>query len=217
LKIIFCKMKKLNGLYFITDESLIPENNYFNVIDSVLRHKPQFIQLRAKNVEKKDLLNKAKKIREISARYGVKFIVNDYPDVAIDSGADGVHIGHLDDAYLKIRDMIGHNKIIGVSCYGDIDRCIKFSELGADYIAIGTPYFTKTKPERIKTELSQMVEIVNKVTKTPIFAIGGIGNSNINEILNVGVDGIAVINSVFGADDPSKSALELVNIFDKRI
>ena len=210
-------MKKLNGLYFITDESLIPENNYFNVIDSVLRHKPQFIQLRAKNVEKKDLLNKAKKIREISAKYGVKFIVNDYPDVAIDSGADGVHIGHLDDAYLKIRDMIGHNKIIGVSCYGDIERCIKFSELGADYIAIGTPYFTKTKPERIKTELSQMVEIVNKVTKTPIFAIGGIDNSNINEILNVGVDGIAVINSVFGADDPSKSALELVNIFDKRI
>ena len=210
-------MKKLNGLYFITDESLIPENNYFNVIDSVLRHKPQFIQLRAKNVEKKDLLNKAKKIREISARYGVKFIVNDYPDVAIDSGADGVHIGHLDDAYLKIRDMIGHNKIIGVSCYGDIDRCIKFSELGADYIAIGTPYFTKTKPERIKTELSQMVEIVNKVTKTPIFAIGGIDNSNISEILNVGVDGIAVINSVFGVDDPSKSALELVNIFDKRI
>ena len=210
-------MKKLNGLYFITDESLIPENNYFNVIDSVLRHKPQFIQLRAKNVEKKDLLNKAKKIREISAKYGVKFIVNDYPDVAIDSGADGVHIGHLDDAYLKIRDMIGHNKIIGVSCYGDIERCIKFSELGADYIAIGTPYFTKTKPERIKTELSQMVEIVNKLTKTPIFAIGGIDNSNINEILNVGVDGIAVINSVFGADDPSKSALELVNIFDKRI
>jgi thiamine-phosphate diphosphorylase len=210
-------MKKLNGLYFITDESLIPENNYFNVIDSVLRHKPQFIQLRAKNVDKKDLLNKAKKIREISARYGVKFIVNDYPDVAIDSGADGVHIGHLDDAYLRIRDMIGHNKIIGVSCYGDIDRCIKFSELGADYIAIGTPYFTKTKPERIKTELSQMVEIVNKVTKTPIFAIGGIDNSNISEILNVGVDGIAVINSVFGVDDPSKSALELVNIFDKRI
>ena len=210
-------MNKLNGLYFITDESLIPENNYFNVIDSVLRHKPQFIQLRAKNVDKKDLLNKAKKIREISARYGVKFIVNDYPDVAIDSGADGVHIGHLDDAYLRIRDMIGHNKIIGVSCYGDIDRCIKFSELGADYIAIGTPYFTKTKPERIKTELSQMVEIVNKVTKTPIFAIGGIDNSNISEILNVGVDGIAVINSVFGVDDPSKSALELVNIFDKRI
>jgi thiamine-phosphate diphosphorylase len=210
-------MEKLNGLYFITDESLIPENNYFNVIDSVLRHKPQFIQLRAKNVDKKDLLNKAKKIREISARYGVKFIVNDYPDVAIDSGADGVHIGHLDDAYLRIRDMIGHNKIIGVSCYGDIDRCIKFSELGADYIAIGTPYFTKTKPERIKTELSQMVEIVNKVTKTPIFAIGGIDNSNISEILNVGVDGIAVINSVFGVDDPSKSALELVNIFDKRI
>ena len=62
-----------------------------------------------------------------------------------------------------------------------------------------------------------MVEIVNKVTKTPIFAIGGIDNSNINEILNIGVDGIAVINSVFGADDPSKSALELVYIFDKRI
>ena len=210
-------MKKLNGLYLITDESLIPEDNYFHVIESVLRHKPQFIQLRAKNIDKKELLHKAKKIREISGKYDVSFIVNDYLDIAIDSGADGIHIGHLDDAYLKIRDKIGLSKMIGVSCYGDIDRCIKFSELGADYIAIGTPYFTKTKPERVKTELSQMLEIVNKVNKTPIFAIGGIDDSNINEILDIGVDGIEVINSVFGKDNPSQSALELVSVFNKRI
>ena len=59
-------------------------------------------------------------------------------------------------AFNKVRKKIGDDKIIGVSCYGDIDRCIKFSDLGADYIAIGTPYFTKTKPDRERTDLDQM-------------------------------------------------------------
>jgi len=210
-------MKDISGLYLITDESLINKEDYFNIIHSVLIHRPKFIQLRAKDIDKREILFKAKKIREIANKYNVKFIVNDYLDVAMDSQADGIHIGQLDEDYLDIKKEIGKDKIIGVSCYGDIERCIKFSELGADYIAIGTPYFTKTKPNRVETSFSKMKEIVNKVRNTSIFAIGGIDSSNVDSIMDVGVDGVAVINSVFGSSTPSKSTLELINILNKRI
>ena len=210
-------MKDISGLYLITDESLINKEDYFNIIHSVLIHRPKFIQLRAKDIDKREILFKAKKIREIANKYNVKFIVNDYLDVAMDSQADGIHIGQLDEDYLDIKKEIGKDKIIGVSCYGDIERCIKFSELGADYIAIGTPYFTKTKPNRVETSFSKMKEIVNKVRNPSILAIGGIDSSNVDSIMDVGVDGVAVINSVFGSSTPSKSTLELINILNKRI
>jgi thiamine-phosphate pyrophosphorylase len=210
-------MKKFNGIYLITDEGLISQEDYSEIIDSVLKHKPEFIQLRVKNSDKKDILSKAKKIREISLMYGVKFIVNDFIDVALDCGADGVHIGEFDDSLRDVRAKIGNDKIIGVSCYGDLDRCIKFSESGADYIAIGTPYFTKTKPNRERTSLEDILSIVDRIRSTSIFAIGGIDASNANNILSLGVDGIAVINSVFGSENPSESVRELTSLFKRRI
>ena len=210
-------MKKFNGIYLITDETLISQEDYSGIIESVLKHKPEFIQLRVKNLDKIDILSKAKKIREISLMYGVKFIVNDFIDVALDCGADGVHIGEFDDSLRDVRAKIGSNKIIGVSCYGDLDRCIKFSELGADYIAIGTPYFTKTKPNRERTSLEEILSIVDRIRSTSIFAIGGINPSNAANILSLGVDGIAVINSVFGSENPSESVRELTSLFKRRI
>jgi len=210
-------MKKFNGIYLITDETLISQEDYSGIIESVLKHKPEFIQLRVKNLDKIDILSKAKKIREISLMYGVKFIVNDFIDVALDCGADGVHIGEFDDSLRDVRAKIGNNKIIGVSCYGDLDRCIKFSELGADYIAIGTPYFTKTKPNRERTSLEEILSIVDRIRFTSIFAIGGIDPSNAANILSLGVDGIAVINSVFGSENPSESVRELTSLFKRRI
>jgi thiamine-phosphate pyrophosphorylase len=210
-------MKKFNGIYLITDETLISQEDYSGIIESVLKHKPEFIQLRVKNLDKIDILSKAKKIREISLMYGVKFIVNDFVDVALDCGADGVHIGEFDDSLRDVRAKIGNNKIIGVSCYGDLDRCIKFSELGADYIAIGTPYFTKTKPNRERTSLEEILSIVDRIRSTSIFAIGGIDPSNAANILSLGVDGIAVINSVFGSENPSESVRELTSLFKRRI
>ena len=210
-------MKKFNGIYLITDEGLISQEDYSEIIDSVLKHKPEFIQLRVKNLDKKDILSKAKKIREISLMYGVKFIVNDFIDVALDCGADGVHIGEFDDSLRDVRAKLGNDKIIGVSCYGDLDRCIKFSESGADYIAIGTPYFTKTKPNRERTSLEDILSIVDRIRSTSIFAIGGIDASNANNILSLGVDGIAVINSVFGSENPSESVRELTSLFKRRI
>ena len=202
-------MKKIEGLYVITDESLINQEEYFDIIESVLATRPNLLQLRIKNSSFDVILDKAKKIKSLTKKYNTLFIVNDYIDIALESDADGVHIGGDDLNYLDVRKKIGDNKIVGVSCYGDLNRCINFSKLGADYIAIGTPYFTKTKPKRIPTSLETMKNIVSKIDKTPIFAIGGIEDSNIDEIISTGVDGIAVINSVFGLAVPSDAAENL--------
>tara|TARA_B100000686_G_C16797130_1_gene983236 strand:- start:2676 stop:3308 length:633 start_codon:yes stop_codon:yes gene_type:complete len=202
-------MKKLDGLYLITDESLINQEQYFETIESVLRVGPALLQLRIKDASYDDLLYKAKKVRAIANKFDTLFIVNDYIDIALESDADGIHIGGEDLDYLEARKRIGEKKIIGVSCYGDVKRSIDFSKLGADYIAIGTPYFTKTKPNRTPTSLNVMRDITSKVRTTPIFAIGGINYENISEVMNTGVNGIAVINSVFGTPDPSVAALNL--------
>ena len=202
-------MKKIEGLYVITDESLINQEEYFDIIESVLATRPNLLQLRIKNSSFDVILDKAKKIKSLTKKYNTLFIVNDYIDIALESDADGVHIGGDDLNYLDVRKKIGDNKIVGVSCYGDLNRCINFSKLGADYIAIGTPYFTKTNPKRIPTSLETMKNIVSKIDKTPIFAIGGIEDSNIDEIISTGVDGIAVINSVFGLPVPSDAAENL--------
>ena len=103
-------MKDFSGLYVITDENLINQKNYFDIINSVLIHKPTFIQLRIKGLSKEEVLYKAKRIRELSLKYDVKFIINDNVEVAIESGADGVHIGKFDEDFNKVREFRNYEK-----------------------------------------------------------------------------------------------------------
>ena len=116
-------------MYVITDESLINQEEYFDIIESVLATRPNLLQLRIKNSSFDVILDKAKKIKSLTKKYNTLFIVNDYIDIALESDADGVHIGGDDLNYLDVRKKIGDNKIVGVSCYGDLNRCINFSKL----------------------------------------------------------------------------------------
>ena len=210
-------MKTLRGLYLITDESLIDQNRYFEIIESVLNLGPNLLQLRIKNGPLEEILYKSKQIKLLTDKYQTIFIVNDYVDIALECGADGVHIGDDDINFEKGRKKMGLKKIIGVSCYGNLERCEQYLKLGADYIAIGTPYYTKTKPGRKPTSFDTMVDIVSKIKDIPIFAIGGIDSKNINKVLDTGVDGAAIINSVFGSRDPVNSLKELDIILKNRI
>ena len=210
-------MKTLRGLYLITDESLIDQNRYFEIIESVLNLGPNLLQLRIKNGPLDEILYKSKQIKLLTDKYQTIFIVNDYVDIALECGADGVHIGDDDINFEEARKKMGLKKIIGVSCYGSLERCEQYLKLGADYIAIGTPYYTKTKPGRKPTSFDTMVDIVSKIKDIPIFAIGGIDSKNINKVLDTGVDGAAIINSVFGSRDPVNSLKELDIILKNRI
>jgi thiamine-phosphate pyrophosphorylase len=140
-------------------------------------------------------------------------IINDYLEIARDIGAEGVHLGQNDPSIAEARSVLGDRAIIGVSCYSSIERGIDAHREGADYLAFGTPFLTPTKPGRQPTSFQILREAKRVIPKIPIFAIGGITPQNVASVLETGVDGIAVITSVFGSSDPEKVSRQLSAFF----
>ena len=201
----------LNGLYVITDKKLIKRDSFVETIEMAIKGGARIVQLREKETPDDVVVNLGKAIINVTKRYGVPLIINDSPELAKEIGADGVHLGGEDASIEQSRTLLGSEAIIGVSCYNQIERGINAVRSGADYVAFGTPYNTPTKPDREPTS----IEILNQAVKLiniPIFAIGGITKDNVKPILKTGVDGIAVITSVFGSSNPESAARELASL-----
>ena len=204
---------RLKGLYVITDNKLIPESRFVEYVEKAIKGGAKIVQLREKNASREQIINRGKELLKLTRKYGVPLIINDLPELAAEIRADGVHLGENDQSVSDARNILGEKSIIGVSCYGSLERGYYAEREGADYVAFGTPFFTPTKPERAPTSLNVLKEAVKRIS-LPIFAIGGITSDNAESVLDTGVDGIAVITSVFGSSDPEKAAKELTSIID---
>jgi len=202
----------LSGLYVITDSRLIPESLFAETVESAVRGGVSIVQLREKETEKEEIIRKGKMILKITRKYKIPLIVNDSVVMAEKIGADGVHLGEEDGEVEEARKLLGSGTIIGVSCYGDIERGLRAEKAGANYAAFGTPYFTPTKPERKPTRFEVLKEAKAKLD-IPVFAIGGITAGRIADIAKTGVDGIAVITAVFGEKETEKEARKLTELF----
>jgi thiamine-phosphate pyrophosphorylase len=199
---------RLKGLYVITDNRLVSRGEFLGRVEAALDGGANVLQLREKGTPYDEAASIGREVARLTASRGVPLIVNDIPMLAKEIGAQGVHLGEGDPSIEVAREVLGEDAIIGVSCYGSIERGIYAEEKGADYVAFGTPYPTPTKPGRKPTPFSVLVE-AKRVLRIPVFAIGGITAQNAREVLATGVDGIAVITSVFGASDPKRAAEEL--------
>ncbi len=207
--------RMLNGLYVITDKKLIPRERFAATVEEAIRGGASVVQLREKNTPKDEIIELGKSVLKITAKYGVPLIINDSAELAREIGADGVHLGEDDPDVAHAREVLGRDNIIGVSCYGKIERGLNAERDGADYVAFGTPFFTPTKPERTPTSFDVLREAVTRIKSIPIFAIGGITPENAESVLETGVDGIAVITSVFGSPDPEAAARDLTRVIKK--
>lgn len=205
----------LSGLYIITDKKLIPREAFEDTVGKALRGGASIIQLREKDTPPEEIIELGKSLLRITKSYGVPLIINDSPETARDIGADGVHLGEGDCSIEHARGVLGEDAVVGVSCYGSIERGIDAENRGADYVAFGTPYNTPTKPGRVPTPLEILREAVETIKTIPIFSIGGITTENASVIMETGVDGIAAITSIFGPDDPEQAARELVSIINR--
>ncbi|MGH7889090.1 MAG: thiamine phosphate synthase, partial [Thermodesulfobacteriota bacterium] len=201
------------GLYVITDKKLIPRNGFIETVEKAIRGGAKIVQLREKDTPEEKIIRLGKVLLKITRKYGVPLIINDSPELAKEIGADGVHLGEYDPPVSEARKLLGNEAIIGVSCYGKIERGIQAEKDGASYAAFGTPFFTPTKPDRKVTPFEVLRKAMEKIRKMPIFAIGGINKENAPSVLETGVDGVAVITSVFGSSDPEKAARDLANLF----
>ncbi|MEN3184953.1 MAG: thiamine phosphate synthase [Atribacterota bacterium] len=202
-------MKDLS-LYVITDRRIQKRTN-LEVVEEAIAGGASVIQLREKDLSTREFLEEALLLREYTKRHGVLFIVNDRVDIALASGADGVHLGAEDMPLLYAR-RIAPRLIIGYSC-DTKEEAQEAERLGADYLGVGTVFPTATKKDAgPPIGLDRLREIVSAVS-IPVVAIGGITLENVEAVLATGVAGVAVVSAIVGAP----SVREATALFRKKI
>ena len=187
----------LNKLVYLISPNEI-NKNFYNSLEKVLSYgNVMFFQLRLKKIEKKKLYKIAKKIRKITDKYKVKFIINDDYNVVSKIKADGCHMGQLDGS-IKIAKKKLKKKILGVTCHNSIVLARKAIKYKANYLAFGSFFKSKLKPKAKKANLRILKQI--KKIKQPIVVIGGINNSNYKKLLKLGAKYIAISSFIW--DNP---------------
>jgi len=162
------------------------------------------LQLREKNLESGELLSRARLLGDLCRRHDVLCIINDRPDIALLSDADGVHLGQDDLPVIEARKILGREKIIGVSTHC-MDHAKAALRDGADYLGIGPFFKSGTKPREFLAGPAYATEAA-KAIHLPLVAIAGINEENVDEVLATGIRAIAVTAAVIGQDDPRAAA-----------
>ena len=175
-------LKKTKDFIYLISPNKINFKNFYKKLEILLKTKKiSFFQLRLKTENKNKIFNISKKIKKITNKYNVRFIINDDPNLAIKINADGCHIGQKDYDIKKARKIL-KNKILGVTCHNSIKLVKKAIKDRADYVALGSFFKTKTKKVKFIVN-SNTLKKVTKFSKIPVVAIGGINNSNYKKLL----------------------------------
>ena len=175
-------LKTNKKFIYLLSPSNIKNNKFFlDLVEVLSTNKISFFQLRLKGKRHKKSLSIAKKAKRICKKFNVKFIINDNPYFAKQIGADGCHLGQKDMSLQKARKIL-KKKIIGVSCHNSIKLVKKATKDGADYVALGSFFKSKTKENAIRSK-TQIINKAKKVSKLPIVCIGGITDKNYKKLI----------------------------------
>ena len=195
------KHPAIHGLYAITDPALIPDRQLLPAAEAALRGGARLLQYRDKTATPAQRRHRASQLQTLCRQYGALFLVNDDPALAADIEADGVHIGQSDGGIARARQRLGPDKIIGVTCHGDLTLAEQAAEAGADYVAFGRFFPSRTKPQAPPAD-SAILQQARKQLAIPLVAIGGIDAENGGRLLEQGADALAVIHALFSSPAP---------------
>lgn len=185
-----------SGLYLITDTTLC-DKSCEEIISAALKAGVKWIQYREKNRSRKALYKEALSIREITAAYGARLIINDHADIAVAVGADGLHLGQ-DDLPLKEARKTAGDMLIGVSTHS-LHEAFAAEQAGADYIGFGPIFHTLTKDAGAPVGLEALRDIKKNI-RIPVVAIGGISLVNLESVLETGAEAVAVVSAILKGD-----------------
>ena len=194
-------------LYAVTDRSNICNLTLYEHIEKALQGGVTCLQLREKNLSEGEFISEAVKVKELCLRYNVPLIINDNADVAIKSGADGVHVGIEDAPVDELRKKLPKGFIIGATAK-TIEQAKAAEKAGADYIGVGAVFPSPTKANAIRITHKELHEICSAVS-IPSVAIGGISYDNMDELKGGGMDGVALVSAIFCADDIYTATMQL--------
>ena len=208
------KVKKVSGLYVIIDTQVLRGRSHIEAAEQIIKAGVKVIQLRDKTTGKKTLLSLARELQTYCKLKGVLFILNDYLDIALAMGADGLHIGQQDLPVEVARKLLPLDTILGCSA-NTAEEALAAEVAGADYLAVGSIYPTSTKDDIHIVGLERLRQ-VKQTVKTPIVAIGGINRNNARETMQAGADSICVISAVLNAPDMTRAARDIIEIIEAK-
>lgn len=195
-------------LYVVLGAEFSKGRDFVDVTEKAIEGGAGCIQLRDKSLGKRDLLDWAYRLREITRKRGVTFILNDHLDIALAVGADGVHLGQGDLPIPEARRVAGPSFVIGASTHS-VDQAKRAVDEGASYINIGPIFATGTKKTSVDPVSPDMITHVMRAVEHPYTVMGGINIENIDQVLKRGASRIAVVTAVVAADDIASAARAL--------
>ncbi|MDO5825799.1 MAG: thiamine phosphate synthase [Methanosphaera sp.] len=193
------------SVYLVTDKFQFSESEFLEIIEEALKGKTTIVQLREKESDTLEFYNLAVKVKEITDKYDVPLIINDRIDIALAVDCAGVHLGQSDMPCKVARDILGEDKIIGISAT-TYDEAVQAQCDGADYLGVGAIYPTDTKSDAGVSTHEDLMKIAEEIT-IPTVAIGGVKEDNTKELIEkYDFDGVAVVSAIMLSDNPRETS-----------
>ncbi len=197
-------------LYLVTDDQQDLETLKF-VVEKAVAGGVTMVQVREKHGDVRAFIERAEAVKSVLAGTGVPLIINDRVDVALAVDADGLHLGQSDMPAALARKLIGSDKILGLSIETE-QQLQEADDLPIDYIGLSALFETQTKTNLKKYWGYEGIKLALETTKLPIVGIGGINESNIPQLVETGIHGLALVSAICHAEDPKKATKDLVNL-----
>ena len=194
-------------LYAVTDRSWLNGQTLYEQVEQALKGGVTLVQLREKGLGAEQFLQEARQIQQLCHRFGVPLIINDSIEVALAVDADGVHLGQDDANAAQARQLLGKEKIIGVSAH-NVQEALQAVQDGADYLGSGAVFGSGTKTNVSTLPMQTLREICNAVP-IPVVAIGGITEQNLQQLSGSGIAGAAVVSAIFAQENIEEAAIRL--------
>lgn len=202
----------LSGLYAITDPNLSPGLVVVEHVRQALLGGARIIQYRDKSSAFEQQVSLALQLKSLCSNQNALFIINDSIPLALACQADGIHLGKDDSSLIHARSALGDKALIGVSCYNDLTRAQQMQAMGANYVAFGRFYPSKTKPNAPQAEIATLIQ-AKQTLSIPCVAIGGITQHNAQPLIEAGANSLAVIQGVFAQANIRQAATDISQLF----
>lgn len=198
-------------LYLCTDRDLMSTDTIEESVEQAVKGGCTVVQLREKHCSSKEFYELAVRVKKITDGYHVPLIINDHVDIALAVDAAGVHIGQSDLPASVVRNIIGKDKIIGVSA-AKLEEAVKAVEDGADYLGVGAMFATNTKTDARPVTMEEL-KAIRAAVNVPIVVIGGINMNTLEQFKGMGIDGLAVVSAIIAEKDIEGAARNMYQAF----
>lgn len=196
------------SLYLVTDRKMVGDRVWIDVVMGAVAGGVTVVQLREKDIDATEFTALATALRQRLDGYGLPLIINDNYEVAMATGADGVHVGQNDISCKELRKIVGDKLVIGVSV-STVEEAIDAESEGADYLGISPVFDTPTKTDTPTATGLYGLRKIRAAVRLPLVAIGGININNAASVIASGASGLAVVSAIMAASDPQNTAKEL--------